>query len=202
MGVTIPVGFGQLTIPFTLTGDAEEMVCTLGFDDDGTSTPNTIATTLQTQLFAEDSWAASSLAVGYTVGPCRVVVNRTLGTFEGQAGTSRAGTNAGLPVPSQNVAVLVRKITARGGRAGRGRLFLPGLQLGEGNVTATGVILQSLVDSWTADFNSFLAACTTVGFPLVLLHQDPEVGPPLPPDPITGFAVQPVVATQRTRLRR
>lgn len=204
MGVEIPVGHGQLTIPFNLTGDDREMVVTFGFEDNAAISADSIAEIFQTAWFAMNTMAASSISDQYSVGPCRVVVNRTLGLFEGFAAATRAGTNVGVsPVP-QNCAYLIRKTTARGGRHGRGRVFLPPLTGGEASITPTGDIGAAAVTNWNTELEEFRVACETNSQALELLHSPPPggVGPVIPPDNITGLLMQRVVATQRNRLRR
>lgn len=199
----IPVGHGQLTIPFTLVGDDREMVVTFGFEDNPAVSADAVAESLQTAWFAMNTMASSSISTQYTVGPCRVVVNRSLGLFEGQASAARTGTNAALaPVP-QNCALLVRKATARGGRQGRGRIFLPPCTENESVISATGDIGAPSVANWNTELAEFLAAAETASLALELLHS--EVEPPgttPPPDNITSLLAQRILATQRVRLRR
>lgn len=203
MGVTIPVGHGQLTIPFNLTGDDREMVVTFGFEDNSAISPDSIAEIFQTAWFGMNTMASSAISTAYSVGPCRVRVNRTLGLFEGSAAATRAGTNAGIAPLPQNVALLVRKTTLRGGREGRGRLFLPPCTENEANVSATGDIGATAVTNWNTELEEFRVACETNSQPLELLH-DVQPGDPTPPTPdnITGLLMQRFVATQRNRLRR
>lgn len=200
MGVVIPVGFGQWTLPFSLAADLEPMVITCGFQDDGVTNANSIADQITNPLFATPTFAASSYPVQYTIGPAEVVVNRTMGTFAGVGTTIRAGTGAQQVLPN-NCAILVSKLTNRGGRRGRGRLYLPPAFIAEGNVTVNGSLLASVRDSITLDFETWRAAVTATPFDLQLLHSDPPVGSPPPPDPIVGFICSGTIATQRTRLR-
>lgn len=201
MGVSIPVGFGQWTLPFALTGDLEEMVITCGFTDDVGASPDDIATTITNVLFATATFAASSVNNQYVLGPGRVTVNRALGTFEGVGSVTRTGTNAVSALP-QNCAILASKRTLRGGRHGRGRLYLPPAFISEGNVTPTGGLLETVRASIELDLNTWRANLIPLNLPLQLLHQAPPVGPAIPPDGITAFNVSTRVATQRTRLRR
>lgn len=209
MGVKIPVGYGQWTLPLRLSGDSEEMVVTCGFLDDDTSDPNAIANTITNALFATSSFAASTWSTIYTLGPGRVTVNRTLGTFEGVATVTRVGTNAAFSPTHQNTAVLCRKITSRGGRRGRGRMYLPVGLTAEGNITPQGGLLESVRATLQADLETWKTALIAASFPLQLLHGDkvdPETGEIIelapPPNIINTWQVDPVVATQRTRMRR
>lgn len=202
MGVELPVGFGQWTLPFRLIGDLEEMVITCGFvDGDGTDAPNDVATSITNALLSKASFAASSISNQYSMGPGRVTVNRALGTFEGTGSITRTGT-ASLTTLPHNCAILIRKNTARGGRRGKGRMYVPPFMVAESNITPAGVVFSTAVDTLTSEFNSWLAECSALNLQLVLLHGDsPESATP-GPDPILAFTCQSVIATQRTRLRR
>lgn len=108
------------------------------------------------------------------------------------------GGNVGSPSAPPNVAYLIRKQTGAGGRAGRGRFYHPGVF--EADVNDSGLIgseqvgiIQTALDAWYDDLT--LGDVTPV-----VLH---GAGSPLTtPTPITGFELDPRVATQRRRLRR
>lgn len=202
MGVTIPVGFGQYTQPITLIGDTEEMVFTFGFTDDTAASANDIATTINNVIFAQPTFAASTVSNQYTLQPGRVTVNRALGTFEGVSSTAARVGTATITCLPQNNAALITKRTARGGRRGRGRMYMPLFFVAEGNVTPVGGILASVVASTTLDWQTVRAQLIPLNLTMVLLHQSPPVGPPVPPDVITSLTCESVIATQRNRLRR
>lgn len=202
MGVNIPLGFGLWRMPFRLAGDVEEMLVTCGIQDDPLSPPNLVADTVTNALLATNSFQAASGSNQYSCGPGRVTLMRSLGPIEGVGSVSRAFTNAAVPPPPQNVALLVQKRTARGGRQGRGRMYFPPFLFAESVITATGTIAQGLIDQFTNDLEAWRVAVAGTAFDLVLLHGDPLVGSSPPPDVITSLTAQPLVATQRTRLRR
>lgn len=202
MGVIIPLGFGQWSLPFRLTGDAEEMLITCGFSDDNLVNPSVIADTITNNLFAQPSFAASTWANVYQFGPGRVTCMRSLGPIEGTGSVTRVGTNSGFSPTQQNTAVLCRKRTARGGRQGRGRFYVPVGFTAESNITSVGVLLESVRAQLLTDLQAWRTAQAATTQPLVLLHGDPLVGVAPPPDAITAFEVDTVVATQRRRLRR
>lgn len=97
-----------------------------------------------------------------------------------------------------NTAILVHKVTAFGGRQGRGRMFWPGLpeagMLGSGNLA--GTYQADLQTGFTSFYDELVAADLIP----TLLHGDT----PSPPGPygILAFNVDARVATQRRRLRR
>lgn len=96
-----------------------------------------------------------------------------------------------------NVSVLVRKVTALGGRRNRGRMYLPtpsSTAVNESGqlVTATLAAYQTSINNWKAA----VLAITGVEA-MVILHNAPGFDP----QDITSLTVQQLVATQRRRLR-
>lgn len=109
------------------------------------------------------------------------------------------GTN-GIQPPTPNVAVIVKKVTSLGGREGRGRFFMPPFLIDEGDVTPRGMIDPTLLADIQARADEFydqIVSNISPGGP-VLFHADPLVTPTV----IDSFQVEPLVATQRRRLRR
>lgn len=103
-------------------------------------------------------------------------------------------TTAGAP---PNVAFLIHKETALGGRAGRGRMYLPGVA--EAKVSVSGTLEGATKADLDGGFDDFGTALATALLTPVLLH---GVGSPVStPTPITQFTADSKVATQRRRLR-
>ena len=107
------------------------------------------------------------------------------------------GTAASAPLVP-NVAILWNKVTALGGRRNRGRAFIPPYAPGEGSVNELGVIVAGVVTATQALYDAAFVAAAGAGYDAVLFHQTA----PFTPTPITNFVMQPLVATQRRRLRR
>jgi len=204
MGVTIPLGFGQATIPFSVVGDSEEMITTVGYEPDSALTPTQQAQEIQDQLFAQGIFAASSFSDEVTIGPVRVTEMTFLGPQEGIASGTRTGSLADFETVPQNCSVLVQKRTLRGGRAGRGRFYWPAFYPNEESVSRTGVIVGAAVTGWQTAMTNWLSGCSSNGVPLFLLHGEPvdPEDPVLPPDEIQSLLVSNLIATQRNRLRR
>jgi hypothetical protein len=99
-----------------------------------------------------------------------------------------------------NCAVLIHKSTARGGRRGRGRMYLPWTVL-EANVDEVGVLTSTVITSHNAAVSSWQAALSSGGNPLVLLHAPGKTATPAP-DPVTSMSCDRLIATQRRRLGR
>lgn len=103
-----------------------------------------------------------------------------------------AVTGTGSP---PNVAFLVEKNTAAGGRANRGRMFLPGVT--ESYVTDSGALIPAAVADWQVALDAWLEDLDTNGSPMVLLHSASS-----DPTTVASLTIDGRVATQRRRLRR
>lgn len=111
--------------------------------------------------------------------------------------TSTPGSASAAAVPP-NTAALVHKQTNFGGRAGRGRMYFPGMP--EGSVTSAGVLDENWRAALETELNDMVAAAILADLTPVLLHGADS--PITVPTPVTGLAVSGTVATQRRRLRR
>lgn len=116
---------------------------------------------------------------------------------------SATSTATGVPAyatPPPNVAILVHKRTARGGRRGRGRFFLPWM-VQANDVGETGNLLAATRTALETACNAFRTLHATDPGPIVLLHR-PGLTSSGPPDVVTAMQVMALVATQRRRLGR
>lgn len=111
------------------------------------------------------------------------------------SGVAGSGANPGM---SPNVTALVHKTTLFGGRAGRGRMFVPGLQ--ESSVDQAGLLDSGTVTAMQTAFDGLLTDLGTSLLIPVLLHG--VASPISTPSTILEFVVDGKVATQRRRLRR
>jgi hypothetical protein len=181
---------------FVLSGDTEEMLCTIGVETTAASTADRIAACNS----AMDAWGDNILplqANDYTL----VGVDGVFGDASGDIPISstdgpRTGAETDAPVP-QNTAVLVKKVSGLGGRRNRGRFYVPGISvLDIGN---TGIINSGPLASWGTAVNNFLLGMESGSFMdnLVIFHSSA----PLTPTVIADLDVDPIVATQRRRLR-
>lgn len=194
MGLVIPNGKALCAFVFSVAGDPDRMITTLGVDVAAMSGGDQENIDAVADSFISAFPAAAlvegwiyhgvSARVGYPGG---VVV--TIESPRVHVGTTNSET------PPQNCAVLVRKRTVVAGRRGQGRMYVPPFAVTEVAVNKAGVIapgdLANLQNAFNAWFNH--------GEPWVLLHDD--VPAPMEPTPITGFVVDGRIATQRRRLR-
>lgn len=123
------------------------------------------------------------------VGPNATGPSLLIGAVDG-------GSLAGDATP--NVAYLIHKGTAMGGRAGRGRFFLPGVV--ENAVGPSGLVTSTQLDALQLAANTYIGWMEDGDAPLYLLHG--EGSPITEPTRINSLAVDTTVATQRRRLRR
>lgn len=212
----VPENIGVGIIRWTLEGDSEEMVVTLGLQS--------TRVTFDAEIMAEDLRAAVE-AAGSLVGAASgmysqwtfvgttVRLQTSTGFLSGEAIANTVGTATGETLPN-NSAILIKKNTGSGGRRFRGRMYLPMYGLEESDVSSSGVIAGAEVTSLQNRLDAFLAALDTNELIPLLLHypfghwdesdppefiiDDPEPDPTI----ITSFAVQNRIATQRRRLRR
>lgn len=192
----IPLGYAQANLIFSGAAAPTGAQVTLGLDvtgfapgpSDAAEAVHNAYTTALIQNLQVESIALDTVTVKY--GP-----NATGPSGEFSDPTPGAETDDGVP---PNTSMLVQKVTAFGGRAGRGRLFLPGLP--ETRLEDTGVFTALWVSSAQTAFDSFLTELDTANLPPVLLHD--EGSPISTPTPITSFQPVALAATQRQRLRR
>lgn len=191
----IPNGFAQANFRFTGQNVPEGAEVTLGLDMTGfAGTPTDAAEALR------DAWENEMLSQQ----TAQITLSEVLVKFgpnaTGPSGTAASGQNGTAVGDSEapQVAALISKQTAFGGRAGRGRMYLPGLH-GD-SFDAGGIMSSGNVAGLQTAINSFAAAVAlTVGDPVLLHGADSPLGAPTP---ITAFVVSNKAATQRRRLRR
>lgn len=193
--VLIPEGYAQCTHFFT-----------------GDGLPNGAAVTLGLSLaeYSGDADAAASDMGGAFLGNMleHLTSTVTLARTEVKFGPSATGPTGvytssgtggvGTAQAPPNVAYLVRKNTSLGGRAGRGRLFLPGPP--EDQIQSSGLLVSGAISGVQADLDAWWAAMVADQLNPVVLHGS---GSPLTtPTVITSFTIDSRCATQRQRNRR
>lgn len=192
----IPSGYAQANLAFTGTGFPTGAEITLGLDVSVyAGTPNDAAldvaqswNTVGIDALVPPSCHLTSVEVKYgpsATGPTGLWTGDIAGTASGEQ--MQPGT-----------AILVRKITALGGKAGRGRFYHPGVI--EEQVTAAGDLTSTPLSNWQSALDDWLSTLQAADLSPVVLH---AAGSPLStPTPITALQVDGRVATQRRRLRR
>lgn len=197
MGIVIPNGYGQITWKGFHGATGQLWACTQGFSVEDVP--------LNLLNFAGDCYDAwgDNICPQQTSSTALLSCLVKLGPGNLGASAEFSGpATGGVDVPTlpSNVAVLVRKVTASGGRANRGRMFVPGMA--EGSVSNTGTIGSPTLPNWQAAFDqmqSDLEGSSGIEN-LRVLHD--ESSPVATPTVQVSYAVQALVATQRRRLRR
>lgn len=119
--------------------------------------------------------------------------NETGPTFENF--TVLDGGVTGASVMPQ-VAGLVRKLTGLGGRANRGRFYLP--HLSSTTISSSGQIGGAALGDYQEVMETWLTGLESEGITVYILHSDPGASDPTE---VTSVAFQQQVATQRRRNR-
>ncbi len=195
MPLVIPAGWSNCAYRFSLTGDAEEMIFTLGVLTPGP--PGDVETLNALHAKFIEAWPAANILTGWTFLGIRMQKGNAPGPVTVLETTQApvVGVNAGPSLPP-NCAFLVQKRTALGGRPHRGRMYLPGgIGVGEDSVPSTGVMLEAQ--------RAVLQTRVNLAFGTGdkgVLHDSLTPGA-LPPTVITSFRAMARLATIRRRLR-
>lgn len=226
MATVIPAGMYVAKLRWRLEGDSDEMISTIALrnNEPGEREPNEVAHAVY-GAFRGAFGAAVLCAPWSFVGVDIIEGSDTPNTRVGTWNEITAGSASNAPLP-QNCAMLVKKLTAAAGRRNSGRMYLPSGYLPEADVDPNGRIAGSaLVDQMNRanqfyenlrDSTAPILADDRTSFQPVILHSPPKPPPPVqgsnvppvaagptePPTDITSLTVDPVIATQRGRMRR
>lgn len=197
MGVSVPVGETQCALRWRLTGDNDEMVCTFGVRDPTTTDPDiTAATVYASATAAGGPTPAANLLTNWTFVGVTTYLQDDPGQVIGEFNAPISGTSGATTSLPQNCCMLIKKHTASSGRSNRGRMFTPPFNLAEANVDQNGAIAGGTVTSVQTDWDFFLSELVNEGLEPVLFHSEPTAS-----TTITSLVVDPIIATQRRRLR-
>jgi hypothetical protein len=196
--VIIPTGYLQANFRFTGVAAPNGAEVTLGFEiaDFVSPTPDGVANALA------DAWSPTMMewvSSELTFSECYVKFGPNDTGPSGTAQRAVPGVNAATAAPP-NVSVLHHKTTNLGGRRGRGRFYLPGIP--EAFITGSGMLSGASFNLYQVAVDDFDAASRTTGLIPALLHADSPLSATPPPTEVNAYVVDPLVATQRDRLRR
>lgn len=194
----IPLGYGEITINYSQAGTTRPAQITFGTSLEGVASPSAYLSGVLSAmkgtngLLDDDVFDATLTAVNarltYTVLSGPIVIDEAINI---------TGVRAGASMPP-NVAALGRRVTNRGGRQGRGRIYLPSGYLSETDVNEGGYLTPGRISQIQTILTSARAAVNTLSGTLVLLHSVEGDNP----DEIDALVAQPQVATMRRRLRK
>ena len=191
----IPLGYAQANFRYAGSALPHGAEWTLGLNlEGGGLTPVQVAEDLHGFYEAAnfDTEMPSSMAlqeVYVKFGPSETGAS---GVFTGTV------TGTGSTATAPNCSWLIHKNTASGGRAGRGRMYIPGVE--EATVGVDGDLDNTAVALMQTSSNTFWTAIGGSTFSPVVLHS--EGSPITTPSVITSFTVDGACATQRRRMRR
>jgi len=190
----IPGGYAQANWQFTGAGLPNGAEFTMGLNVGTYSNPPSTA--------AEDVGVAFLPVIGNLTADVELInVHVKFGPQvtgpSGDFGFANPGTGGGVGA-SPNVAYLVHKVTALGGRAGRGRFYLPGV--GEGQIDEKGALGAAFLSALQTDLDTFYGNLISLDLEPVVLHEPDS--PITLPTAITSFVADATAATQRRRMRR
>lgn len=189
--MNIPNGYGLVQHFFTGTGVPLGAAVTYGIANAALTTPAAAAETLH------GIWGTRMMT--------NIASSCVLSTTRVKMGPNEDGPFAEFtdPIPgssasaatSPNVAYLLEKRTAIGGRQGQGRCYQPGVR--EDTVDQAGVLSNTVIDAINIDLSDILADMDAANLPMFLLHSNA-----LAPTEVTSMVCDTRAATQRRRLRR
>lgn len=202
MARVIPPGYAEARFVMKALGDPDPYICTMGLSvaeagGDFEACAQTAAGAWLAGILPGQSTSLTLTQVDLLVGQDGedpLIVTRVVGT---------AGSTASNMLP-QNCAVLVQKRTGLAGRANRGRFYIP-LLAREAQVDQYGTIDSAERSDYQASVQTFFDRLIspegdTPQCPAVILHNSKGADTPSP-TLITSLLVDPVIATQRRRLR-
>lgn len=188
-----PSGFGEIAIKYQMAGRSTPYICTWGFIDDNTKTPNAIATQIVNAWVS--GFTAAKCNNKFTLTGGHVLLRRAGALMAGDDIRSTVGTVAASPAPPQ-VCVILHKASGFAGVRNRGRCYLSGAFTNEANIDEAGLIDGATLTSLQTAANTALTAFAATSTPPVILHRDGAGG-----ESVLSVTIQPKVGTQRRRLR-
>jgi hypothetical protein len=181
----IPAGFAQVDVMFDAPGQGtDDAHCLYGIQaalyDDGLA--NDLFAFWADNILTEQasSWALTAVEITTSDGS----------NFQSDAAIVGGGKTGAAEQPQ--VCVLVRKLSASGGRANKGRFYVPGIDADD--FSDEGVLDTSARTAWQNGFNDWYAAHGAGDIGIVILHSVAGA-----PTDVTGMQVTGAVATQRRR---
>jgi len=202
--VPTPPGFADISIQLQNIATSRPAYITFGVDPSDTD-PALVGAAVSAAASAPGS-LMSKMDTNVTMSQIRVSMGTDgLEDIVYLHPASAVGANAVSSFPP-NCAVLVHKTTARGGRRGRGRFFVPWM-LGAADCNEGGIIQTSTLTALQGVFTSFRTNLATGGNPMFVMHDPSTTGtlhPTVagPPNAVLSLVVDKLVSTQRRRLGR
>lgn len=191
----IPAGYAQANFMFSGEALPNGAEVTMGLEL-GIAEP----TPAEVALACQTAWADNLLPFQSSSSTFDGVMVKFGPQATGPSAEFLVGLEGGSPADSEApaVAVLVRKNTSDGGRAGKGRMYLPAFN--EEQIETGGFVNGTIAIDLNLALETFRTDLFAEGLTLVVLH-GPE-SPLSAPSTITSMLTRPAVATQMRRNRR
>jgi hypothetical protein len=203
--LNLPGGFWMAAVHIGGTALPLGATFTFGGIVNGTDTPTVTANAIKTALRATNGPFDITKTFMSSVATLQDILVKYGPLETGPAATVADGGvlgNGGGDAATPATALVINKSTLIGGKRGRGRMFIPGLN--EGNVGTGGLVVAATVTALQAAWSQFQLALQNAGRPMYILHRyDPALGQvPMDPTGVTSLEVQSLCGTQRQRMRR
>jgi len=182
---TIPATFAQADLAFDLPGQAV---------DDAHVVFGILAAAYDSALadviFSE--WETNVLPLQSNAITLNSVTLRDsdANVFVSSQSPAQGGASSEMEQPQ--VAVLVKKLSTIGGRANKGRMYIPGVP--GAALVPEGVMASGVQATWQNGFDNFFASLGATDVGMFILHSGVAF-----PTSVSSLQVSPVVATQRRR---
>lgn len=198
----IPAGFGLWTLTLASIYGPKEFSFNLGYSGTWSVSDNHAQSIWLDISGTGCPFAPAAWTDRYTVIKAHANFQDDDTLHEMEWPINQHGTGAWESCPT-NTAVLVQKRTGVAGRNQRGRMYIPPTVVSEANVDTVGVIASTPLGVMQTAWDAFWTALVADDFPPQLLHGGTKANPTHAPapTPIIQFLVEPMVATQRRRLR-
>lgn len=204
MALVIPVGYAQIAVAMRHVSQSRTAVVTFGVEwSVDIAFPSQRCDDI---LAAFVDGYGPYIDAGVDVGPVSATIGAEGGENVTVVGTDHYAPPNQLEVEPSNVALLVRKSTARGGRRGRGRFYIPWI-VPNAAVDDVGQLSGEFHGNMQVASNDLLSNLAAAqpggaGTPMVLLHSTSPNSATGSPNPVVGLTVDTLVGTQRRRLGR
>jgi hypothetical protein len=191
----IPFGYAHVLLGFTGPAVPRGAAMTFGVFNELDLSPSDISLAVDTEFNAE---LRPRFLNTVTLSAIRVKLGPNVSGALHTRAVSRTGAIA-VGAASPQVAKLVRKTSAEGGRWSQGRMYWPGV--GETTIDQAGIIDPATLSADQTALTAFRLDLAAAGLPLQIFHATTSSSDRVP-TPVNGLILDATVATQRRRLRR
>lgn len=199
MARVIPTDFIDVWFGFRAQGDPETCYTALGYEVETGGDVQDSVTLATSVVDVFQLNFKTAVATQWTMEDSFVVIGgATPPYFKFGIPGSEPGSGSTQSLPD-NCAALFRKQAFLPGRQGKGRMYIPGLELGAAEVNGTWITGHD--ETWSVAMQDFLTDAIAIeGIVGPALFHD-SASPVTTPSPIIAIELQPKIATQRRRMR-